>query len=78
MDRIYPRETFEKEAANIMNAEAGLTKADLDILLTYLARDKKEVAFDSQVSRSYSSLLVSRLMITRPSSSEDPRRAHQS
>ena len=51
-DRIYPRETFETEAAKVMAAQAGLTKSDLTILLTYLARDKKEVAFDSQVSRS--------------------------
>lgn len=52
VDRIYSRETFEKEAAKSMGAEAGITKSDLAILLTYLARDKKEVAFDSQVSRS--------------------------
>lgn len=50
VDRIYPRETFEMEAAKLMNSEAGLTKGDLAILLTYMARDKKGVAFDSQVS----------------------------
>lgn len=52
VDRIYSRETFEMEAAKLMNLEAGLTKGDFVILLTYLARDKKGVAFDSQVSYS--------------------------
>ncbi|SLM33997.1 Snf7 [Lasallia pustulata] len=48
VDRIYPRVAFEKQAAKVVNAEAGLTKDDLAIILTYLARDKKELAFDSQ------------------------------
>ena len=56
VDRIYPREAFENAAAKVMNAEAGLTEGDLAVLLTYLSRDKKEVAYDDQASRSYSSL----------------------
>ena len=56
LDRVYPRVAFEKQAAKIVNAEAGLTKGDLAIILTYLARDKKELAFDSQASRSYLSI----------------------
>ena len=50
VDRIHPLSAFRKEAAEAVNSKGGLTDGDLDVLLKYLARDKKEIVYDREVS----------------------------
>ena len=49
VDRIFSREMFQTEFAKSLNDECALTNSDFEVLITYLARDKKVVAYDGQV-----------------------------
>ncbi len=50
VDRIYPMSMFRIEAGNVLKSPNGLTKNDLHIILTYLARDKSSIVHDAEVS----------------------------
>ncbi len=50
VDRIHSLEEFRKEAACAINIKDGLTDGDLNIIIRYLARDKREIAYDREVS----------------------------
>ncbi|MCJ1454331.1 hypothetical protein MMC28_004684 [Mycoblastus sanguinarius] len=48
VDRIYPISLFSIEAARAINLKNELTDSDLEVILTYLARDKSAILYDSQ------------------------------
>ena len=50
VDRIYSLDSFRKEVAQAISNKDGLTDDDLNVLLRYLARDKKEIVYDHEVS----------------------------
>jgi len=55
VDRIYSRHLFSKEASKALDLRGELTKSDLDVLLRHLARDKRIVVFDNEVTADGSS-----------------------
>ncbi|KAF2803079.1 uncharacterized protein BDZ99DRAFT_453844 [Mytilinidion resinicola] len=48
VDLVFSRSTFATEFANTLDSSHALTQIDLNILLTYLARDKQAISFDSK------------------------------
>lgn len=68
IDRTYPMSMFSTEAGRILKSQNGLTKSDLHLILTYLARDKSNIIYDAEVSYSHSNIVQSKFAI-RPSSS---------
>ena len=54
VDRIYPISLFSIEAARAINLKNELTDSDLEVILTYLARDKSAILYDSQASQATS------------------------
>ena len=50
IDRIYPMSIFSREAGKILKSHNGLIESDLHLILTYLARDKSRIIYDSEVS----------------------------
>ena len=53
MDRTYSVDDFRQEVAKMISLQEDLTDGDLSIIVTHLARDKKAVAYNSQVSLIY-------------------------
>lgn len=49
-DRVHPLEAFRKEAAYAINTTDGLTDGDLNIIITYLARDRRQIVCDREAS----------------------------
>lgn len=47
-DRVLSRKDFLKRFSTILNSGASLTTNDLNIILTYLARDKQAISFNAQ------------------------------
>ena len=52
VDRLLPMKLFRKQAAESLGLPTGLTDSDLSTLLVYLSRDKKQIAYNNQVSHS--------------------------
>ena len=50
IDRIHSMSSFSIEVGKILKLNNGLTERDLHILLTYLARDKSRIVYDTEVS----------------------------
>lgn len=50
LDRIYAREQFCEAFATVLDSSAELSDSDFDVLLVYLSRDSKAIAYDGQVS----------------------------
>ncbi|KZF23232.1 Snf7 family protein [Xylona heveae TC161] len=48
VDRIYSQEIFRQDFVDILGPDRQLTDTDFRVLLTFLARDKREIAFDGQ------------------------------
>ncbi|CAF9939735.1 MAG: Charged multivesicular body protein 7 [Alectoria fallacina] len=48
IDRTYPMSMFSTEAGRILKSQNGLTKSDLHLILTYLARDKSNIIYDAE------------------------------
>jgi charged multivesicular body protein 7 len=48
IDRIYSKKMFCNEFKNVLGAKQSLSSTDFDILLRYLARDKRLIMFDGQ------------------------------
>ncbi|KAI9827266.1 MAG: hypothetical protein M1832_005404 [Thelocarpon impressellum] len=51
VDRIFSREMFEADFSRSLGGSSKLTDADFSILLTHLARDKGEIAYDGRTIR---------------------------
>ncbi|KAI9873673.1 MAG: hypothetical protein M1830_010732 [Pleopsidium flavum] len=47
-DRVFSRDMFTLEFGGTLNEKYDLTESDVGVLLTYLVRDKQEVAYDGQ------------------------------
>ncbi|PVH95235.1 hypothetical protein DM02DRAFT_601181 [Periconia macrospinosa] len=47
-DRILSRSAFVKRFSKAIGSNATLSSEDLDVLLTHLARDRNEIAFDNE------------------------------
>jgi hypothetical protein len=56
VDRIHPLEAFRKEAAHAINITDGLTDDDLNIIIIYLARDRRQIVVDREASSLRTSL----------------------
>ena len=50
VDRVFSKDGFRQEFSRSLNAKLELTGMDIDVLLTYLARDRRMIAYDGQVS----------------------------
>ena len=50
VDRIYPRHMFAREVSKAMGIQSDLTGNDLEVMLTFLARDKGLLVYDDLVS----------------------------
>lgn len=50
VDRIHSLDSFRKEVAQAINNKDGLTDDDLNVLLRYLARDRRAIVYDHEVS----------------------------
>lgn len=48
-DRIYSREMFTKEFANVLGEKHELSTTDVEVLLTFLSRDQNSVLYDGKV-----------------------------
>ncbi|KAL1973057.1 hypothetical protein VTN31DRAFT_6599 [Thermomyces dupontii] len=48
LDRIYAREQFCEAFATVLDSSAELSDSDFDVLLVYLSRDSKAIAYDGQ------------------------------
>ena len=51
IDRIHSMSSFSTDVGKILKLYDGLTESDLHILLTYLARDKSRIVYDTEVSK---------------------------
>jgi charged multivesicular body protein 7 len=49
VDRIFSKDMFVKEFAKVLNEQHELSDTDFTVLLTFLARDKREIAYDGKV-----------------------------
>lgn len=49
MDQVYSIGMFGAEAANAISSRTKMTATDLQIILTYLARDKRAIIYDNEV-----------------------------
>lgn len=49
MDQVYSLDMFRAEVANAVNLTTDLTANDFEIVLTYLAREKKAIVYDDEV-----------------------------
>ncbi|KAI9705565.1 MAG: hypothetical protein M1836_006321 [Candelina mexicana] len=47
-DRIFSKDMFEREFAGIFDDSHDLTQSDFEVLLTFLSRDTREIAYDGQ------------------------------
>jgi charged multivesicular body protein 7 len=50
VDRIFSKEMFVGEFGRILNDKHELSDTDITVLLTFLSRDKREIAYDGKVS----------------------------
>lgn len=48
-DRVFTKDIFRVQFAGTLNDKHDLTDMDIDVLLTYLMRDKQMIAYDGQV-----------------------------
>ncbi|KAI9781598.1 MAG: hypothetical protein M1839_005813 [Geoglossum umbratile] len=48
VDRIFSRDMFMKEFSGVLGSKQDLSDTDFTVLLTFLARDKREIAFDDR------------------------------
>ncbi|KAI9848101.1 MAG: hypothetical protein M1837_001203 [Sclerophora amabilis] len=48
IDRIYSKEMFKAQFSRTLGSGLELTETDFDVVLTYLARDKKEIGYDDK------------------------------
>ncbi len=51
VNRVFSKDMFRLEFGGTLNEKHDLTEVDIGVLLTYLVRDKQEIAYDGQVSR---------------------------
>lgn len=49
VDRLFSKILFRQEFSRAMNDQRELTGVDMDVLLAYLARDKRLIAYDGEV-----------------------------
>jgi hypothetical protein len=49
VDRVFSKDMFMKEFSRVLGGKEELSDSDFAVLLTFLARDKREVAFDGKV-----------------------------
>ena len=63
VDCIYPMPMFRAEASKILKIHNGLTESDLNIILTYLARDQSKIVYDAEVCWSHLTSVQSELAI---------------
>jgi charged multivesicular body protein 7 len=49
VDRIFSKDMFTKEFSGVLGSKQVLSDTDFTVLLTFLARDKREIAFDNKV-----------------------------
>ncbi|KAE8395737.1 Snf7-domain-containing protein [Aspergillus alliaceus] len=47
-DLVYSKESFVNEFGTILNHESELSEADFDVLLLYLSRDSRAIAYDGK------------------------------
>jgi charged multivesicular body protein 7 len=50
-DRIYSKRLFHQTFANVLGGKNLMTAADMDVLLSFMARDKGMLAYDGQTIR---------------------------
>ncbi len=50
VDRIFSKDMFSAEFANVLSTTHDLSELDIEILLTFLKRDKRALLYDGQVS----------------------------
>lgn len=50
VDRIYPKHIFAREVSKALGMQSDLTGKDLEVMLTFLARDKNVLSYDDLVS----------------------------
>ena len=50
VNRVYPMLLFKVEAGKILKLQNELSNGDLNLILTYLARDKSAIVYDAEVS----------------------------
>lgn len=49
VDRVFSKVLFQQEFSRTLNDQHELTDMDIDVLLAYLARDKRLIAYDGEV-----------------------------
>lgn len=49
VDRVSSKSLFRQETSHTLNDQQELTDVDIDVLLTYLVRDKRLIAYDGEV-----------------------------
>ncbi len=49
VDRIFSKDMFSAEFTNVLSTTHDLSESDIEILLTFLKRDKKALLYDGQV-----------------------------
>lgn len=57
-DRVFSKDMFKIEFGRALNDKRDLTEMDMNVLLTYLSRDKQQIAYDGQVNHVTRSLLA--------------------
>ena len=48
-DRVYSKRLFHEAFANVLGSKNQMTALDMDVLLTFMARDKGMLAYDGQI-----------------------------
>lgn len=49
VDRVFSKDMFRLEFGRTLNDQCELTDIDIDVLLTYLMRDRGQIAYDGEV-----------------------------
>lgn len=49
VDRVFSKDMFELEFCSASDEGGGLSSTDVDVLLTYLARDRRVLTYNGQV-----------------------------
>ena len=69
VDRIYSKSMFKRDFQAVFGNRQSLTDTDMEVLLIFLARDKREIAYDGEVCI-VSAVSRTLLILSRRSSSK--------
>lgn len=57
-ERIFTKEMFTEEFKNTIDESKLLSSMDVEVLITYLRRDKREISYDGHVSEAVSPNII--------------------